>query len=131
MACLLSLLAATLSRPGHHVCTHIQRALPLSPSLFLSSSLTPSHSLFLTLFHTTTLSHITHHSHTSHAGKYLLVKDPNKDLLRLYAVPEDAFETNYTEEPLAEADEQVPADNSSAVPSSGAAGAAGEEGGDE
>lgn len=42
-------------------------------------------------------------------GKYLLVKDPNKDLLRLYAVPEDAFETNYVEEPLADADE-VPAD---------------------
>jgi translation initiation factor 3 subunit D len=40
-------------------------------------------------------------------GKYLLVKDPNKDLLRLYAVPEDAFETNYVEEPLAEDEEQV------------------------
>ena len=42
-------------------------------------------------------------------GKYLLVKDPNKELLRLYAVPEDAFETNYTEEPLEEED-AVPAD---------------------
>lgn len=41
-------------------------------------------------------------------GKYLLVKDPNKELLRLYAVPDDAFETNYVEEPLAENDE-VPA----------------------
>eukprot|EP00879_Flechtneria_rotunda_P015744 GHRR01016466.1.p2 GENE.GHRR01016466.1~~GHRR01016466.1.p2 ORF type:complete len:303 (+),score=122.53 GHRR01016466.1:683-1591(+) len=46
-------------------------------------------------------------------GKYLLIKDPNKDLLRLYAVPEDAFETNYVEEPLADNDE-VPADD--AVP---------------
>jgi translation initiation factor 3 subunit D len=55
-------------------------------------------------------------------GKYLLVKDPNKDLLRLYAVPEDAFETNYVEEPLADADE-VPAD---AAPS-----AAADEAGDE
>jgi len=42
-------------------------------------------------------------------GKYLLVKDPNKELLRLYAVPEDAFETNYTEEPL-EDEDAVPAD---------------------
>ena len=25
-------------------------------------------------------------------GKYLLVKDPNKQLLRLYSVPEDAFQ---------------------------------------
>jgi translation initiation factor 3 subunit D len=56
-----------------------------------------------------------------HTGKYLLVKDPNKELLRLYAVPEDAFETNYTEEPLAEADE-VPADSLPTVA---------EEGGDE
>lgn len=43
-------------------------------------------------------------------GKYLLVKDPNKELLRLYAVPEDAFETNYVEEPLAEDADEVPAD---------------------
>lgn len=49
------------------------------------------------------------------------MKDPNKELLRLYAVPEDAFETNYTEEPLAEADE-VPADSLPTVA---------EEGGDE
>ncbi len=33
-------------------------------------------------------------------GKYLLVKEPNKPLMRLYEVPEDAFETNYSEEPL-------------------------------
>eukprot|EP00884_Botryococcus_braunii_P013268 jgi/Botrbrau1/21942/Bobra.0249s0065.1 len=31
-------------------------------------------------------------------GKYLLVKDPNKPLMRLYAVPDDAFEQNYPEE---------------------------------
>ncbi|CAK0760799.1 hypothetical protein CVIRNUC_002801 [Coccomyxa viridis] len=42
-------------------------------------------------------------------GKYLLVKDPNKQLLRLYSVPEDAFQENYTEEPLPEA-EDVPAE---------------------
>lgn len=56
-------------------------------------------------------------------GKYLLVKDPNKELLRLYAVPEDAFETNYVEEPLADADE-VPAD---AAPAAAAADEAGDE----
>lgn len=42
-------------------------------------------------------------------GKYLLVKDPNKELLRLYAIPDDAFETNYTEEPMQET-EDVPAE---------------------
>jgi translation initiation factor 3 subunit D len=31
-------------------------------------------------------------------GKYLLLKDPNKDLLRLYAVPQDAFEAHYADE---------------------------------
>lgn len=31
-------------------------------------------------------------------GKYLLLKDPNKDLLRLYAVPADAFDANYTDD---------------------------------
>eukprot|EP00951_Prasinocladus_malaysianus_P002273 scaffold16083_cov26-Prasinocladus_malaysianus.AAC.1 len=40
-------------------------------------------------------------------GKYLLVKDPNKQLLRLYGIPEDAFKTDYTEEPMVE-DEEVP-----------------------
>ncbi|KAF6253322.1 eukaryotic translation initiation factor 3, subunit 7 [Scenedesmus sp. NREL 46B-D3] len=55
-------------------------------------------------------------------GKYLLVKDPNKDLLRLYAVPEDAFETNYVEEPLADPDE---------VPADAAPAAAADEAGDE
>jgi len=28
-------------------------------------------------------------------GKYLLVKDPNKQLLRLYSVPEDAFQVEF------------------------------------
>ncbi|GBG00453.1 eukaryotic translation initiation factor 3 subunit D-like [Raphidocelis subcapitata] len=31
-------------------------------------------------------------------GKYLLLKDPNKELLRLYAVPGDAFEAHYADE---------------------------------
>jgi translation initiation factor 3 subunit D len=35
-------------------------------------------------------------------GKYLLVKDPNKPIIRLYAVPTDAFENDYAEEPLPE-----------------------------
>lgn len=38
-------------------------------------------------------------------GKYLIVKDPNKQLLRLYSVPEDAFQENYTEEPITEPEE--------------------------
>jgi hypothetical protein len=42
-------------------------------------------------------------------------------------VPEDAFESNYAEEPLAEDAEEVPADALPALP----AGAGGEEGGDE
>ncbi|BDA42750.1 Eukaryotic translation initiation factor 3 subunit D [Coccomyxa sp. Obi] len=40
-------------------------------------------------------------------GKYLIVKDPNKQLLRLYSVPEDAFQENYSEEPIPEV-EDVP-----------------------
>ncbi|CAK9190419.1 unnamed protein product [Sphagnum jensenii] len=40
-------------------------------------------------------------------GKYLLVKDPNKPIIRLYSVPTDAFENDYAEEPLPE-DEQAP-----------------------
>jgi translation initiation factor 3 subunit D len=45
-------------------------------------------------------------------GKYLIVKDPNKQLLRLYSVPEDAFQENYTEELITEpedAPEEEPA----------------------
>ncbi len=30
------------------------------------------------------------------------MKDPSKELLRLYAIPDDAFESNYAEEPLEE-----------------------------
>ena len=37
-------------------------------------------------------------------GKYLIVKDPNKQLLRLYEVPDNAFKTDYSEEPMVEAD---------------------------
>jgi translation initiation factor 3 subunit D len=42
-------------------------------------------------------------------GKYLLVKDPNKELLRLYAIPADAFETNYAEDGAMDA-EDIPAE---------------------
>jgi translation initiation factor 3 subunit D len=39
-------------------------------------------------------------------GKYVLVKDPNKNVLRLYAVPAEAFEEDETVavEPAEEAD---------------------------
>eukprot|EP00252_Welwitschia_mirabilis_P007443 TRINITY_DN18800_c0_g2_i2.p1 TRINITY_DN18800_c0_g2~~TRINITY_DN18800_c0_g2_i2.p1 ORF type:complete len:556 (-),score=109.41 TRINITY_DN18800_c0_g2_i2:293-1960(-) len=40
-------------------------------------------------------------------GKYVFVKDPSKPQLRIYEVPNDAFENDYVEEPLPE-DEQVP-----------------------
>ena len=40
------------------------------------------------------------------AGKYLFVKEPNKPLLHLYAVPDGAFEQNYAEEPLADGEGQ-------------------------
>eukprot|EP00959_Pyramimonas_sp_CCMP1952_P435169 9112316-Pyramimonas_sp.AAC.2 len=33
-------------------------------------------------------------------GKYVLVKDPNKPLVRLYEVPMDAFEEDFAEEAL-------------------------------
>jgi translation initiation factor 3 subunit D len=32
-------------------------------------------------------------------GRYLLLKDPNKELLRLYAVPADALDADYADEP--------------------------------
>jgi translation initiation factor 3 subunit D len=38
-------------------------------------------------------------------GKYVLVKDPLKPQVRLYEVPNEAFENDYVEEPLPE--EQV------------------------
>ena len=41
-------------------------------------------------------------------GKYLLLKDPNKQLLRLYEVASDAFETNYSEEPVNNEEEEAP-----------------------
>lgn len=34
-------------------------------------------------------------------GKYLLLKDPNKPLLRLYEVSNDAFDSHYSDEPIA------------------------------
>ncbi|XP_047948221.1 eukaryotic translation initiation factor 3 subunit D-like [Salvia hispanica] len=39
-------------------------------------------------------------------GKYVLVKDPSKPQVRIYDVPQDAFDNDYVEEPLPE-DEQV------------------------
>lgn len=39
-------------------------------------------------------------------GRYLLLKDPQKQILRLYEVPNDAFDNDYAEEPLPE-DEQA------------------------
>jgi translation initiation factor 3 subunit D len=33
-------------------------------------------------------------------GKYLLVKDPNKPILRTYEVPADSFNDDYAKEPL-------------------------------
>ena len=38
-------------------------------------------------------------------GKYVLVKDPNKPLLRLYEVPMSTFEEGDYEEPIAEVGE--------------------------
>ncbi|GAX73308.1 hypothetical protein CEUSTIGMA_g762.t1 [Chlamydomonas eustigma] len=40
-------------------------------------------------------------------GKFLLIKDPNKDLLRLYSVPEDAFASNYSDEAAAAAEQKA------------------------
>ncbi|XP_075505455.1 eukaryotic translation initiation factor 3 subunit D-like [Primulina tabacum] len=39
-------------------------------------------------------------------GKYVLVKDPSKPQVRIYDVPQDAFDNEYVEEPLPE-EEQV------------------------
>lgn len=38
-------------------------------------------------------------------GKYVLVKDPNKQILRLYEVPADSFEDDGEGEVIEEADE--------------------------
>lgn len=65
-------------------------------------------------------------------GKYVLVKDPSKPQVRIYDVPQDAFDNDYVEEPLPE-DEQVqpPAEDADGVDANGAIdGAAVEEKGD-
>jgi translation initiation factor 3 subunit D len=38
-------------------------------------------------------------------GKYVLVKDPNKSILRLYSVPDHTFEEDIEEAPIQEEDE--------------------------
>ena len=38
-------------------------------------------------------------------GKYVLVKDPNKSILRLYSVPDNTFEEEIEEAPIQEEDE--------------------------
>lgn len=38
-------------------------------------------------------------------GKYVLVKDPNKSMLRLYSVPENTFEEEIDEAPIQEEEE--------------------------
>lgn len=48
-------------------------------------------------------------------GKYLLLKDPNKQLLRLYEVASDAFETNYSEEPVNNQEEEAPIEEPAAA----------------
>ncbi|KAE8783264.1 eukaryotic translation initiation factor 3 subunit D-like [Hordeum vulgare] len=42
-------------------------------------------------------------------GKYVLVKDPAKPQMRIYQVPNDAFENDYVEEPLPEEEQVRPA----------------------
>jgi translation initiation factor 3 subunit D len=37
-------------------------------------------------------------------GKYVLVKDPNKSILRLYSVPDNTFEEEVEESQIAEED---------------------------
>jgi len=41
-------------------------------------------------------------------GKYLLVKDPNKPLIRLYEVPMDAFDQDFAEEAITEEQAEAP-----------------------
>lgn len=38
-------------------------------------------------------------------GKYVLVKDPNKSILRLYSVPDNTFEEDIEEAPIQEDEE--------------------------
>ncbi|MEW5317508.1 MAG: hypothetical protein WDW38_008797 [Sanguina aurantia] len=40
-------------------------------------------------------------------GKYLMVKDPNKELLRIYAIPDDAFEARYADDANQANDERI------------------------
>ncbi|XP_050364132.1 eukaryotic translation initiation factor 3 subunit D-like [Argentina anserina] len=45
-------------------------------------------------------------------GTYVLVKDPSKPQVRIYEVPSDAFENDYAEEPLPEAEQaQAPTED--------------------
>ena len=46
-------------------------------------------------------------------GKYLLLKDPNKPIIRLYEIAADAFETNYTEEPIPQEEDEGAAEEAS------------------
>jgi translation initiation factor 3 subunit D len=41
-------------------------------------------------------------------GKYLLVKDPNKPILRLYMVPADAFDADEFEEQVLPVSQEAP-----------------------
>ncbi|KAL1562676.1 Eukaryotic translation initiation factor 3 subunit D [Salvia divinorum] len=61
-------------------------------------------------------------------GKYVLVKDPSKPQVRIYDVPQDAFDNDYVEEPLPE-DEQVqpPAEDADGTEASAAVDGAAED----
>ncbi|KAL0300716.1 UNVERIFIED_CONTAM: Eukaryotic translation initiation factor 3 subunit D [Sesamum radiatum] len=49
-------------------------------------------------------------------GKYVLVKDPSKPQVRIYDVPQDAFDNDYVEEPLPEEEQvQPPAEDADGV----------------
>ncbi|KAL0407378.1 UNVERIFIED_CONTAM: Eukaryotic translation initiation factor 3 subunit D [Sesamum latifolium] len=49
-------------------------------------------------------------------GKYVLVKDPSKPQVRIYDVPQDAFDNDYVEEPLPEEEQvQPPAEDANGV----------------
>ncbi|KAG8385542.1 hypothetical protein BUALT_Bualt03G0056000 [Buddleja alternifolia] len=49
-------------------------------------------------------------------GKYVLVKDPSKPQVRIYDVPQDAFDNDYVEEPLPEDEQaQPPAEDADGV----------------
>ncbi len=44
-------------------------------------------------------------AHQLEEGKYLLLKDPNKPVVRFYSVPTDAFDEAEEPEPLPDEDE--------------------------